>query len=93
MEDLTTNGCSHNSSNDVNIITMLIANGTIIFINTKINGSNLKNEVLFDNTLYIYIWYLNIIFKYNNLRQIMKYVNPINLTPSLSFSIIKKKTL
>ncbi len=56
MEDLTTNGCSHNSSNDVNIITMLIVNGTIIFINTKINGSNLKNEVLFDNTLYIYIY-------------------------------------
>jgi hypothetical protein len=50
MEDLTTNGCSHNSSNDVNIITMLIANRTIIFINTKISGSNLENEVLFDNT-------------------------------------------
>jgi hypothetical protein len=50
MEDLSTNGCSHNSSNDVNIRTMLIANGTIIFINTKIRGSNLENEVLFDNT-------------------------------------------
>jgi hypothetical protein len=50
MEDLITNGSSHNSSNDVNIITMLIVNGTIIFINTKISGSNLENEVLFDNT-------------------------------------------
>jgi hypothetical protein len=34
----------------MNIRTMLIANGTIIFINTKISGSNLKNEVLFYNT-------------------------------------------
>jgi hypothetical protein len=49
MEDLTFSGCSHNSSNDVNIRTMLIANGTIIFINTKISGSNLENEVLFGN--------------------------------------------